>query len=445
MTLSPEQTVQRSLEALNREKSLFGTGILAAVSGGADSVALLALLHRFAPVYGYTLTAVTVDHCIRRPEESAGDARFAADLCRALDPPVVCHVVSLGEGEVARIAAERGRGTEEAARFSRYGHFERIADLVGARWIMTGHNQNDQLETVLMRILQGSGGSALAGIAGRRGRYVRPLLEASRPALVEWLTANSLSWREDASNQSDGYLRNRIRRHVLPALDQTLPGWKTGLATTVARARLDDDLCRGLITARWTPCDGRLECRAADFAALHPALRLRFLHRGLNLLPLDRRVPYGLLSRIVRSPGVWTGGATTGVVSGSGLRFAKEGDSLFWGPDIVQNTKSGYLIYIRSCGAFRVPFGTLTVSGTDGNVFLDGRLGPFRLPLTVRSRAAGDFVGAAGGKRKTLKKLMNDWSVPESDRNLLQVIEHAGSVRAVYGHPFGYPDWYVHI
>lgn len=442
----PEMTVQKTLDSLNLDSPLRDSAILAAVSGGADSVALVALLHRLAPMYGYRLSVITVDHLIRSAEESSLDARFVADLCLSLEPPVPCHTVTLDSGEVSRVAADRGRGVEEAARYLRYRHFDRVADLVGARWIMTGHTRNDQLETILMRFLQGSGGSALAGIAPRRGRFVRPLLDIGRPELVAWLTANGLSWREDATNESDQYLRNRIRRRLVPALDAAVPGWESGVAATASRALQDDDLCRGMVTLRWTRSGEGLECRTADFAALHPALRLRFLQSGLNLLGVDRRVPYGLLDRIVQTPERWpAAGSEPFLISGSGLCFRKEGEALFWSPDIVQNTKSGYLIYIRSCGTFRVPFGTLTVSGTDGNVFLDGRLGPFRLPLTVRSRAAGDFVGAAGGKRKTLKKLMNDWSVPESDRNLLPVIEHAGSVLAVYGHPFGYPDWYVHI
>ena len=111
----------------------------------------------------------------------------------------------------------------------------------------------------------------------------------------------------------------------------------------------------------------------------------------------------------------------------------------------MQNDKSGYLVYIRSCGAYSAPFGDISVLQAGISVYIDRCPGTFTLPLTVRSRQAGDTVRTADGKQKTLKKLMNEWSVRESDRDLLPVIEENGKIRAVWGSALGYPDWFVQI
>lgn len=455
----PEEKVSAVLDALAVEASSFvecpcspdsgrlleNIGILAAVSGGSDSVAMLCLLHGLAGKYGFVLSAITVNHMIRSEAESRGDARFVSSLCESLDPPVPCVVIDLEPGEVARVAAERGRGVEEAARHIRYQRFETTARAVGARFIMTAHTRNDQLETVLMRFFQGSGGAALGGIAARRGAYVRPTLDCTRDELRDWLVARGTGWREDGTNADDRYLRNRLRLKVVPLLDEIMPGWDSSVLSLAGRSRRDDDFCRSQLDLSWVRDGDRLRCSAAAFVRLHPALRFRFLQDGLRLLDAGHRVSAGFLERIVDSPRFWPSDpAGSFLVSGSGLSFVKDGNSLFWGADIVQTDKSGYLVYIRAPGRFCLPAGTVSVTGKSGSVYIDDRLGPFSLPLVIRSRMGGDTVRTADGKRKTLKKLMNDWSVSAGDRDLIPVIEESGTIRAIYGSLAGYPDWYVH-
>jgi tRNA(Ile)-lysidine synthase len=454
----PEEKVSAVLDALAAEvssavdgsgtrdpASLLGSvGILAAVSGGSDSVAMLCLLHDLAGKYGFSLSVITVNHMIRTESESRGDARFVASLCEALDPPVPCTVVDLEPGEVARVAAGRGRGIEEAARFIRYQRFESTAQALGARFVMTAHTRNDQLETVLMRFFQGSGGAALGGIAVRRGLYVRPLLDCTRAELRDLLAARGIVWREDGTNTDDRYLRNRLRLKVVPLLDEIMPGWDSSVLSLAERSLRDDEFCRGRLDLEWVRDGDRLRCPAEAFARLHPALRFRFLQDGLKLLAAGHRVPAGFLERIVDSPRQWPADPErTFRIAGSGLSFVKDGNSLFWGADIVHTDKSGYLVYIRAPGRFCLPAGTVAVSGNFGVVYIDGRLGPFSLPLVIRSRMGGDTVRTADGKRKTLKKLMNDWSVSAGDRDLIPVIEESGTIRAVYGSLAGYPDWFV--
>lgn len=443
MSRTPEQHLVSFLESL--EGTLRGKTVLVAVSGGADSVALLVLLHRFSRQYGYALHAVTVNHMIRPESESSGDAEFVRSLCESLAPPVPCTVIRLERGEVDRLASSRRGGIEEAARHARYRIFEETADKVGSFCIMTAHNRNDRNETMLMRFFQGAAGRSLAGIRSVRGRYARPLLDCTHEELTDFLVQNGYGWREDGTNADDRYLRNRIRLHLVPVLDRYLPGWETGMRSGAEKSTLDEDLARSLITAVWRRSGSGIECPADAFFSMHPAVRLRFLRDGLDLIATggpvfgSRRIPGGYLLSLATLKKPENGRQT----AASGLAFRVEGNTVFWGPDIVQNTKSGYLVYICRSGTYRLPCGDLAVSGSGRQVYLDGRLGPFSLPLVVRSRSGGDTVRTSEGRQKTLKKLMNDWSVPDDIRNLVPLVEQDGEIRAVYGSLLGYPDWYV--
>jgi tRNA(Ile)-lysidine synthase len=283
---------------------------------------------------------------------------------------------------------------------------------------------------------------------------VRPLLDCTHAELCAYLESRDIGWREDATNADDSYLRNRIRLSLVPLLDREFPGWETGVRSGAEKASLDEELARSMVSAsdaswRREP-DGKIRCEALPFFSLHPAARLRFLRDGLELLAKDAAEGVSVAPR----PGRISGGylhmlaklaepERSRVYSGNGLSFAVKGNSIFWGPDIVQNTKSGYLVYICLPGTYHLPFGEVAVAGDGNRVFLDDRIGPFSLPLIIRSRIGGDAVLTADGGQKTLKKLMNDWSVPENVRNLVPLIEQDGDILAVYGSPLGYPDWYV--
>ncbi len=440
-----ERRVGRYLRALLGEASPSGPHagsarprVLAAVSGGADSVFLLLVLHRLSGSVGYDLSAITVNHRLRPDAESSGDADFVVSLCASLHPPVPCARVDLPAGAVAQLAAERGRGVEDAARVLRYRELEAAARACGADFVATGHTRNDRLETILMRALQGSGGAPLAGILPRRGRYIRPLLEVDRDEIVSWLSREGRSWREDASNAEGRYFRNRVRSRLVPVLDEVYPGWKTGLVALAEKALLDEAVCRSFDLPEWTRAGEGLVCDAARFDALPEAVRLRHLRDGLALLGVTRRISFRHIARMLAPAASGAGGRSRAI--GAGLRLERGDGRLFLGADIVHTHKSGYLVYVRDCGRITTPFGPVEVTPANGGVTLNGSFGPFPLPLLIRSRIGGDAIRAAGGGRKTVKKLLNEWAVAEEIRDMIPVIECGGAVRAVYGAPFGYPD-----
>ncbi|MDX1964903.1 MAG: tRNA lysidine(34) synthetase TilS [Pirellulales bacterium] len=188
---------------------------LVAVSGGADSVALLRLLL----ASGHSRQKLWVghfDHKLR--PESAEDAQFVKSLAATLEVPF-----EWGQDNVREAAIMAGDGVEAAARQARYGWLRGTAERLGARYVLTGHTADDQAETILHRLLRGTGWRGLAGIRrvrdlGPAVSLVRPLLEFRHADLTEYLQSIPQTWREDATNQERQFMRNRIRLDLLPQL-----------------------------------------------------------------------------------------------------------------------------------------------------------------------------------------------------------------------------------
>ncbi len=192
-----------------------GDHVLVGVSGGADSVALLAVLNHLRPAWGLTLTAAHFNHKTRAAESDRDEA-FVRTLCQSIGIAVVCG--SLKEG-----TRPRGLSIEDFLRRSRYGFFEKMLRKAEANRIALGHHQGDQAETVLMNVIRGAG---LAGISGmppvrNAGTIIRPLIDCPRREILDYLAAVGLSFVDDSSNTDERFLRNRIRAHLMPELQKS--------------------------------------------------------------------------------------------------------------------------------------------------------------------------------------------------------------------------------
>ncbi len=211
-----------------------GDGVVAAVSGGADSLALLHALRTLAGPRGWRLRVVTVDHGLR--DGSAADAAFVAGHAAELGLPA--RVVTL---DPAELAARAAAGPEGAARAARYGRLHQAAAEAGCAFVATGHTRDDQAETVLLQLLRGSGPDGLAGMAVRSGRVLRPLLGVTRAETRACCEALGVAWRADPTNDDPRFLRNAVRGRVLPLLEELRPGATATLARTAELARDDRD------------------------------------------------------------------------------------------------------------------------------------------------------------------------------------------------------------
>jgi tRNA(Ile)-lysidine synthase len=304
------------LPTLSRAHISPGDRICAAVSGGADSVALLLLLHaanaQARNALGVGLSAVHVHHGLRG-EEADADLAFVQGLCLRLEVPLHVHHASVP----ARVAAT-GETTEEAARNLRYAFFAELIAAGHADSVLTAHALDDQAETVLMKLLRGAWTEGLSGIhplvsidnakpapgvPARPGKILRPLLGVRRAELRAYLESIPQPWREDSSNADEAFTRNRLRHTVLPILREENPAIDQALANLAELAREDE--------ARWQSELGRIlpqlllpgkpvrgggravstapseACVAVDLArlrALDPALRRRVIRAAARQL-----------------------------------------------------------------------------------------------------------------------------------------------------------------
>jgi tRNA(Ile)-lysidine synthase len=245
--------------------------VLAACSGGADSLALAAALAFVAPRQGLRAGGVTVDHRLQ-PGSARQAARVAGQLTGlGLAPVDVVPVTVSGPG-----------GPEAAARAARYRALDDRCRAAGAAAVLLGHTRDDQAETVLLGLARGSGSRSLAGMAERAGRYRRPFLAISRDATRAACAALGLEAWEDPHNADSSYARARVRHHALPALEAALgPGVAEALARTAAQLRADADALDELAfqaSERLTDAGPSLSAEA--LAELPAALRTRVLRRA---------------------------------------------------------------------------------------------------------------------------------------------------------------------
>jgi tRNA(Ile)-lysidine synthase len=263
-----------------------GTTVLAAVSGGADSMALLVLLHRLASRRRLRLVVAHLDHALRRG--SAADARFVAKEAAARGLDCV-----LGRREVAALR-RKDESPEEAARRVRRTFLLETAQAQGASRIATGHTLDDQAETILLRLVRGGGPASLGGMreAGP-GPFVRPLLAIERAALRTWLARHGVAFREDPSNRSLRFDRNRLRRLVVPLLAQHLnPRAARHLAAAGARLREDADYLDTLAAQALREASRPGEGVVLDARALRqapPPLGARMARMALEAAGVDPR------------------------------------------------------------------------------------------------------------------------------------------------------------
>ncbi len=392
--------------------------VLAALSGGPDSSALVAVLAalREAGLLA-SLHACHVDHRLRAG--SAADGEFCEELCGRLGVPLERRAVTVGLGENLQAAARRAR----------YGALRAVASREGADHIATGHTRGDQAETVLHRLLRGAGARGLAAIPARRGIVIRPLLDRSRQEVLAYLQARGMGWREDPSNASARFLRNRIRAEILPALEALAPGIERRLAGTAELLREDDRVLERLAT-RAVP-GGAVRAEIAALLDLPVAVRRRALRRlwrgatgsrrGLgadhvesvmrHLSARDPKriaLPGGLEARVARGVvEIGRGDAGSHVRGPGGKQLGRS----------APQAGSAPRLRVDGPGVYALPGG----AGTVEIAWISSESPPW--PLELRTRRPGDrFRPERGRGGKKLKAWLIDRKVPRARRDALLLV-----------------------
>ncbi|HEX6909566.1 MAG TPA: tRNA lysidine(34) synthetase TilS [Longimicrobium sp.] len=426
------ERVRRSLDGLG----VRGTGahVLVAVSGGCDSVSLLHLLRFAADDPTLRVSAAHFDHAMR--PRSDGDAAWVRGLCRAWGIPL------------AEARADVAPRTEEQARDARYAFLRQAQRACGAAFLATAHHADDQAETVLFRMLRGTGLPGLAGIpvSGPSG-LVRPLLPFWRAEVRTYARDNGLRWLADPTNALPDPARNRIRLRLLPYIERHLaPGARRSLARLAQLAAEDaaawEAVLRPILAETLREEDGALVLVRERLTAYDWALRARVVRAALRRLGAapgrtGTRLALQFISdapsgRVLTLPG------GVRITTEFGLarveRVAGEpADSIPDAPLVIHaaGDGAGRFVVGGRAGSARWACGPADADGggTTARIGLEGA----RFPLTLRGRAPGDRIRTRAGTRP-LKKVLGEARVPLRARRALPVLADAdGAVLWVPG------------
>ena len=383
-----------------------GDSVVCAVSGGADSMALLWAMYLLRDKLKIQLSAAHFNHRLRG-EESDRDEAFVREFCIGYGIPF-----SVGSEQVRPGA----KGLEAAAREARYTF---LRSLPGK--IATAHTADDNAETVLMHLVRGTGLKGLGGITPVNGRLIRPMLSVTREQVLSFLEEYSIPYIEDSSNAGDDFLRNRLRHHVMPLLRQENPSISTNLSATALRLRQDEAALAAAAQKSRTN-------RVTELKALEPAVRNRVL--GEMLTNAGVREPEAehvrTLEKLVFSPKPSARASFPG-----GVTFARNYDALE-----VQTSQKALAPTALSCpGSLDFPEVGVRIT-CEPNTAQGHTTASFGVcpkgNITVRSRESGDAVRLTGGT-KSLKKLFVDKKIPAAKRPLIPVItDEAGVLGAAY-------------
>lgn len=428
----------RVLSFIQRHDLLKGVKhLLAAVSGGPDSVALLHLLHSLKATLDLErISVVHFDHRLRG-EESRKDALFVRSMAEKLELPFL-----LGSDDVLTHRKTQRVSLEMAARSCRHRFFQRSLAECGAQGIALGHTANDQAEEILLRLFRGTGPSGLAGMAPRTSHgIIRPVLFLTRGEILAYLAARDLPYTEDASNLCTVFRRNVLRTQVIPVLEKTFhPAIVSTLCRTAQLAMDEEFYWAQLMEQHWQTIQYQktptvISLRLDEFNRLHPALQRRLLRHAITLLKGDTyrieaiHVEDALQLAVRKSSGRWCR------LPGA-LHVMKEGRVLVISAESRDDAgDEPSEMIVQELGIYR--FGSVSLEfslveqptpdeiGAKGNsrefAFLDAE--KISWPLTVRCWRAGDRFQPLGMKgSKKLQDYFVDARVPLRERRRIPLV-----------------------
>ena len=405
-----------------------GSGVLCALSGGADSMYLLCRLLEGRERYGWTVSAAHLNHNLRA--SAWADEIFVRQQCRDRGVPL-----TVGHLDVAGHAAREGLGVEEAGRTLRYGFLEETARREGLELIATGHHAMDNAETVLMNLIRGCGLKGLCGIPERRGDIVRPMLAVERAEIEAYLKEHGVPHVEDETNADQAYTRNTIRHQLLPLLEELNPRAAAHIAAAARRLREDEEeLSRQA---------GQIAGQGLDIpdgAAVSVEL-LREAPRPIALRACGQLLERaGLGGEAVHREGMLAlalGEDPSAALDVPGGRVWRQ-----YGLLALSRSRESGPPEPRELAEGEIRWGKWVIGCVPAVCPEKAYLTPHNFYLkpdryAVRSRREGDALALGDRPRKTVKKLMIEGRVPAGERELVPVLDRAGAAAALGG--FG-PD-----
>ncbi|WP_370476639.1 tRNA lysidine(34) synthetase TilS [Tamlana flava] len=371
--------------------------LLIAVSGGIDSVVLAHLCHKLN-------LDVALAHCNfnLRGKESDADEDFVVELADGLNLEVFVQ-----RFDTEKYAKDNKRSVQMAARELRYDWFEELAEQLKFDYILTAHHADDNLETFLINFTRGTGLEGLTGIPSINGKFVRPLLPFSSHYIHKYAKENKIKWRDDSSNKSVKYLRNKLRHEVVPILKEINPSLLQSFQTTIDNLKDSKDIIEDKISDLIR--DGVIKLTPTGFQMDISLIKKQsnpkaYLYRLLNENGFTEWE--NIADLLDAQPGKF--------IQSNGWRLIKDREYLLLSP-IMEEDSSVEILVEEGANKAETPFGTLLLTATDipsdntsNIIYVDKDL--LKFPLEIRKKQEGDVFFPLGmdGKKKKLSKYFKD-------------------------------------
>lgn len=435
--------VQKVTETIEKYQMILqGDHVITGVSGGADSLCLLAVLRAYRRQCPFQITVIHVEHGLRG-QASLEDAAFVEQLCAGWEIPCMVRQVNIRQE-----AAGTGETLEEAGRRLRYAIFEECRRELGGTRIAVAHNQNDQAETVLLNLARGSGVRGLGGILPVRGRIIRPLLFVSRKEIEGWIEEQGLSYRTDETNLEMEYTRNKIRLEILPKLEQEInKGTVKHMAAAAVHLQKAESYLQRQAEKRYAVCveqaEGAAVIRLSPFLAEEELLQEYILRLTVEKLLKGRGLKdysekhFEAMKKLAEMP------CGRQMDFPGGIRGIRKRDELCLTAavkktgqkEIQRLTRSG--IYEITGRRFQVEFlekpeNMLCFPEKKYTKWL--AYDTIKHDVCLRTRRTGDYliINQAGGKKK-LKDYMIDQKIPREERDHILLLAEGSHILWVVG------------
>ncbi len=390
-----------------------------ALSGGRDSVALAYALKKG----GYDVVAINVEHGIRG-ENSLKDSAFVRDFCQKYD--IVLYQERVDSLSFAR---DNGYTVEQSARILRYRVFENALEKGVCDVVALAHHQDDQAETLLMRIIRGTGVNGLCGMRAVRGKYIRPLLDCSREEIDEYVAQNGIDYVDDETNFCTDYTRNYLRAE-LAELKKRFPSICRNMARLSQNAVEEEDFVNEFIPSVEAK-DGEVRLNVCDLENDFVAKRL--IVKAVNALGVTQDIESRHFPLVLALKGAQNGKM---IELTHGICVHKDLDALVFTKDenLVKTSQTQFEVHdFDNFGASvqRSDREEYEAQKGKGALFVDGdKIGP---NAVLRYRKDGDFIEKFGGGRKSLGDFLTDKKIPLRKRDTLVLLASGDEVLAVFG------------
>lgn len=399
------------------DKTLFSSGdvIAVALSGGKDSVCLLNLLLENRKQLNIIVKAVHVDHSIRG-KDSENDAEFVKNYCEKLGVSIKIYKV-----DAPLYCKQNSLSIEQGARALRYGVFNELLSSGYCDKIATAHHKNDNYESLLFNLFRGTGLKGAGGIPKQNGKIIRPLLNASRKQIDEYVDINNLPFTQDKTNLQDDYSRNYIRNRIIPLIEERFPNAVEAGERFTKIARQEDEYLDKLSSEIIIKKEGSFYIPLSK----DEVLIKRAVIIALNLLGVEKDYEFVHAEQVLSLKKLQSGAKIT---LPKNVVAVKEYDYVVLQKDFTQKhlTEHPFLI-----GKFDFDGTLYEISSKGGDLKFDGD----KIPqgAVIRTRRDGDVFKKFGGGTKKLKEFLIDKKIPLSKRDKLPLIAKGNTVYLIFG------------